>query len=116
VTKKQDNNLVHINQIKLYFYQDEIPDDSDTIDNDDLGTTSDTIADVLEPKKIDHPQVITSKKRGRPLGSGKAKKVVTPNNEQGVVPTDTISSPNRSLKDLLTENSNIVNAPDFDIV
>jgi len=116
VTGKQVNNLVHINQIKPHFYRDEIPDDPDTIDNDDLVTTSDTVADLLEPKNVKLPQAITSKKKGRPRGSGKAKKLITPNTEQVVVPTNTVPSPDMSSKELLTEDSNIANAPDFDIM
>jgi len=82
ITGKQVNNLVHINWIKLYFYRDEIPDDPSTLDNKGAVELEDTLIEVPEPEKVALPQKTTSKKRGRPRGSVKTKKVVVPNNEQ----------------------------------
>jgi len=73
-----------------------------------------------EPKKVAIPRKTMSKIRGRPRGSGKAKKVVTPNDKQAGGPTrpGTSRTPGSvsELQEVPNDPSHTENTPDFDIM
>jgi len=49
--------------MKPYFCRDELPDDPDTVDNEDLVMVSDTVIVAPEPKKVEHTRETKSKRR-----------------------------------------------------
>jgi len=120
ITGEQVNNLFHINRIKPYFYRDEKPDDPNTLDDEGAVTLEDTLIEVPEPETVVLPKTAMSKRRGRPRGSGKTKRVVLPNNEQIGVPvtTDTPGTSTKvsNLKDIPSHSSDVENTLDFDIM
>jgi len=80
----------------------------------------DTLVEVPQPTTATVPQRSTSKKRGRPKGSGKVKQGVGSNNKQVpiTVPTETLETPTEvpTTTDPLLNSADLEQPPDFDIM